>query len=173
MAEHGIQALTMARIAEAVGLTPGALYRHFRSRAEIVAAIVDRDLAELADVDAHDLPRYLAAEADRYLADPAFPRVRRELLRLAGTDVDFAARVRAHERDLVARVGARHETEVRAAQLLLDGLSLRADHEGRVDPTTRDALCRVFRQLAATADASPRDRPPTGAPVGHATEETP
>lgn len=172
MAGHGIQALTMARIAEAVGLTPGALYRHFRSRAEIVAAIVDRDLAELAEVDAHDLPRYLAAEADRYLADPAYPRVRRELLHLASTDAGFAARVRAYERDLVARVGARHETAVRAAQLLLDGLSLRADREGRIDPTTRDALRRVFHQLAATADAAPPDPPPTDA-RGGVTEETP
>jgi AcrR family transcriptional regulator len=32
LAEHGIDGTTMTRIAEASGLTPGALYRHFDSR---------------------------------------------------------------------------------------------------------------------------------------------
>jgi AcrR family transcriptional regulator len=168
MAAHGIQSVTMARIAAAVGLTPGALYRHFRSRGEIVAAIVRRDLEELAAVDASDLPRYLAAESRRYLADPGYARVRRELLYLASLDPDFGAQALAYEADLVARVGARHEVEVRAAQLVLDGLSLRADREGRFDPSTEAAVHLLFRLLADAAGPPPADA--AGAP---ATEETP
>ncbi len=168
MAKHGIRSVTMARIAAAVGVTPGALYRHFGSRGEIVAAIVDRDLEELAAVDASDLPRYLAAEATRYLADSSYARVRRELLYLASLDPDFGARALAYEADLVARVGARHEVEVRAAQLVLDGLSLRAERERGVDPSTEAAARLLFRLLSEAAG-------PPAADGAHAppTEESP
>jgi AcrR family transcriptional regulator len=168
MAEHGIQSVTMARIAAAVGLTPGALYRHFRARDEIVGAIVERDLEELAAVDASDLRQYLSTEATRYLADPGYACVRRELLYLASLDPDFGARALAYEDDLVARVGARHEVEVRAAQLVLDGLSLRADHEGGFDPSTEAAARLLFRLLSDAAGPPPADA--AGAPP---TEDTP
>ncbi len=36
ISEHGIEATTVTRIAEAVGLTPGALYRHFESRGALI-----------------------------------------------------------------------------------------------------------------------------------------
>ena len=36
ISEHGIEGTTVARIAEAVGLTPGALYRHFESRGALI-----------------------------------------------------------------------------------------------------------------------------------------
>ena len=160
MADHGIQSVTMARIAEAVGLTPGALYRHFRSRGEIVAAIVQRDLEELAAVEARDLGRYLAAEARRYLTDADYARVRRELVYLASLDPDFAARALAYERDLVTRVGAEHAVAMRAAQLVLDGLSLRADRAGGFDPGTDDAVRLLFRLLADAAGAPPTEETP-------------
>ena len=41
LGEHGVDGMTMARIAEAVGITPGALYRHFDSRNAILAAAVE------------------------------------------------------------------------------------------------------------------------------------
>ena len=41
LGEHGVDGMTMARIAEAVGITPGALYRHFGSRDAILAAAVE------------------------------------------------------------------------------------------------------------------------------------
>ncbi len=37
LSERGTEGVTVARIAEAVGLTPGALYRHFESRAALVS----------------------------------------------------------------------------------------------------------------------------------------
>ncbi len=41
LGEHGVDGMTMARIAEAVGVTPGGLYRHFGSRDAILAAVVE------------------------------------------------------------------------------------------------------------------------------------
>jgi AcrR family transcriptional regulator len=157
MVEHGVQSVTMARIAEAVGLTPGALYRHVRSRAEIVAAIVQRDLDELAELEADDFERYLGTEERRYLSEPDHARVRRELLYLASLDEAVGARVQAYERDLVARLGTALEVEVRAAQVILDGLSMQVDRAGAVDPRT-DAAVRLLLRLLADAAAPP----PTG-----------
>jgi AcrR family transcriptional regulator len=37
MSDHGIEGTTVVRIADAVGLTPGALYRHFESRAALIS----------------------------------------------------------------------------------------------------------------------------------------
>ena len=159
MVELGVQAVTMARIADAVGLTPGALYRHFRSRGEIVAAIVERDRDELAAVEARDLGRYLAAEAERYLTDPDYARVRRELVYLASLDADFAARALSYERDLVVRVGAEHAVAMRAAQLVLDGLSLRVARTGGFDPDTDAAVRRLFRLLGDTAGSPSTEAP--------------
>ena len=40
VAEEGIQNLTMARLAKQIGITDGALYKHFRSKKEILLAMV-------------------------------------------------------------------------------------------------------------------------------------
>lgn len=37
ISEHGLEGATVTRIATAVGITPGALYRHFESRAALIA----------------------------------------------------------------------------------------------------------------------------------------
>jgi AcrR family transcriptional regulator len=37
LGEYGLEGTTVSRIAAAVGLTPGALYRHFESRAALIA----------------------------------------------------------------------------------------------------------------------------------------
>jgi AcrR family transcriptional regulator len=41
LGEHGVDGMTMVRLADAVGITPAALYRHFDSRNAILAAVVD------------------------------------------------------------------------------------------------------------------------------------
>jgi AcrR family transcriptional regulator len=41
VAEHGIQGASMSRIAEAVGISNAALYRHFKNREEILIAAYD------------------------------------------------------------------------------------------------------------------------------------
>lgn len=45
VAKEGIQKLTMARLAEQIGITDGALYKHFRSKKEIVLAMVAKTQA--------------------------------------------------------------------------------------------------------------------------------
>lgn len=47
IAEQGIQGVTMTRIADRVGITEAALYRHFRGKMEIVAATIDTAFDEL------------------------------------------------------------------------------------------------------------------------------
>ncbi len=42
--EHGVKGLTVARIAEEVGFTESALYRHFKSKKEIIELILDEAL---------------------------------------------------------------------------------------------------------------------------------
>jgi AcrR family transcriptional regulator len=41
VARHGVDGATIARISNAVGLTPGALYKHFCSREAVLAAAMD------------------------------------------------------------------------------------------------------------------------------------
>ena len=47
IAKQGIQGVTMTRIADRVGITEAALYRHFRGKLEIVAATIDTAFDEL------------------------------------------------------------------------------------------------------------------------------
>lgn len=45
---RGAEAVTMRRVAEAVGITPMALYRHFANRAGLLNALADAGFEELA-----------------------------------------------------------------------------------------------------------------------------
>lgn len=50
---HGVEALTIRRLATELGVTPMALYWHFRSKEELTAALADRIWGEIhTDVDA-------------------------------------------------------------------------------------------------------------------------
>jgi TetR/AcrR family tetracycline transcriptional repressor len=49
---HGVEALTIRRLATELGVTPMALYWHFRSKEELIAALADRIWGEIrTDVD--------------------------------------------------------------------------------------------------------------------------
>ena len=45
---EGAEAVTMRRVAEAVGVTPMAIYRHYRDRASLLNALADEGFEELA-----------------------------------------------------------------------------------------------------------------------------
>lgn len=47
VAEHGVNRLSMARIARRVGLVPSGIYRHFRNKDEMILAALDRIDARL------------------------------------------------------------------------------------------------------------------------------
>lgn len=45
ISDHGIQELTIKKIAQAVGVSEPAIYRHFQSKSDILAAVVDQMVA--------------------------------------------------------------------------------------------------------------------------------
>lgn len=53
VADHGLDALTMRRLAAAADVTPGALYKHFRDRKDLQRAMADAIYAtiDLSDID--------------------------------------------------------------------------------------------------------------------------
>ena len=48
LARDGAEAVTMRRVADAVGITPMAIYRHYPDRAALLNALADRGFADLA-----------------------------------------------------------------------------------------------------------------------------
>src|SRR6266404_240890 len=46
--KEGSEAVTMRRVAKAVGITPMAIYRHYRDRAALLNALADEGFEELA-----------------------------------------------------------------------------------------------------------------------------
>ena len=56
LAEHGFHQTGISAICAAVGMSPGALYRYYRSKTEIIHGIVEREgLDSIAEFDALDL----------------------------------------------------------------------------------------------------------------------
>jgi AcrR family transcriptional regulator len=77
---EGADALTMRRIAKAVGITPMAVYRHYKDRASLLNALADEGFAELTAVlegrrFSGDIEKRLTEMADVYL-DHAFENPR-------------------------------------------------------------------------------------------------
>jgi AcrR family transcriptional regulator len=84
-AERGFAAVGMEDIANAVGVTPGALYRHFPGKAAILSAVVDdivgrflveaeraEELMELGAIAPWSMPQAVAERALRlHLSDPS------------------------------------------------------------------------------------------------------
>ena len=70
LAEHGIQGATVARIAEAVGMSKGALYYHFPNREALVSAAMDMmdeaAAAWLAELSGKDAPSSLLAMGEAH-----------------------------------------------------------------------------------------------------------
>ncbi|HOQ21474.1 MAG TPA: TetR/AcrR family transcriptional regulator [Microbacterium sp.] len=53
---HGLDATTMRRLGEALGVTPMALYKHVASREGLIDAMVDRLVAAIDDPEVADAP---------------------------------------------------------------------------------------------------------------------
>jgi AcrR family transcriptional regulator len=75
-ADHGVRGATMAAVAASAGVAKGTLYNYFRTKDEIVRALVDAELARLTAL-AGALPREqaLAALADEVGAHPVIRRL--------------------------------------------------------------------------------------------------
>jgi AcrR family transcriptional regulator len=114
-AAHGFASASMPAIAERSGITAGAIYRHFKSKAELLLEVVKRALKALplsfersrgAD-DAALLPEFAAR-----LTDPALT-----LLRQLAVEVHAAARRDPEVHKLLA---AYNETVLRKIRALLE-----------------------------------------------------
>ena len=114
-AAHGFASASMPAIAERSGITAGAIYRHFKSKAELLLEVVKRALEALplsfersrgAD-DAALLPEFAAR-----LTDPALT-----LLRQLSVEVHAAARRDPEVRQLLATY---NETALRKIRALLE-----------------------------------------------------
>lgn len=92
--DHGLDALTMRRLAAAAGVTPGALYKHVRDQRDLRRALADSILATI------DLRDIAAANPGQAELIACFERMRDALLAfrdgariVAGSYAPFAATV--------------------------------------------------------------------------------
>jgi AcrR family transcriptional regulator len=185
-AELGYVEATNARIAEAAGLTRGAMLYHFPSREALVDAAVEHiriqrsallataatDAPLGADMVDHAIDAYW-----RLLQQPAF-RAFAQLEAAARTDADVASRIAAAQADfdqahagepfsrlLTAGVGARFQASRDLARFLLEGLSratLTYDRDARVENllTVIKRAIHMLNRKGDLHDLWPEDAPP-------------
>ncbi len=169
IAEKGLAAATIPDIAAAAGLSVGAVYRHFKSKSTLVAALVETDAARLREAigkaasDAADPIAALHAWADVQLADLADPvelGLRAEIIALATHDAAIRPSVVRHAEELekrlrllivpAAETGSLADADPHAAveliASLMDGILVRGAVVGRISP---DAAKLVRAALAA------------------------
>lgn len=168
--ERGMGNVTLADVAQAVGVTTPALYRHIGSKEELPAAVVAAVLDELADAlealgaDAA-LPALVAALLDAAARDPApigaYLAIDPSSLAVASARADAA---RAAERRLLEPLAARTEAGDAVLRLRLRA-TLAAVHATTVRGAADSAVGRaaVAERLAAVL-AGPQT-PPEPAPA--------
>jgi AcrR family transcriptional regulator len=171
--QHGFHAATMDAIARAAGMSPGLIYRYFRSKHDLVRSIIDRQLSE-----ARDDIRRLSTSADlvagivdvfeqwksvnaRAMNSALFLEMTAETTR----DRDIAVAVRGADEFIrqeleafltrnLRREGGRAQRATRARliilQSLIEGLVIRAIREPTLDrQTLRAALEKFIPQLVS------------------------
>lgn len=165
--QHGFHAATMDAIARTADMSPGLIYRYFRSKDELVRAIIDRQLSEARDdirrlsssadmvagiVDAFEQWR---SENARAMKSSLFLEMTAETMR----DRDIAAAVRGADEFIRQELhaflarnrrgnGARAQRATRARliilQSLIEGLVIRAIREPTLDRQTLRAALEKF-----------------------------
>jgi TetR/AcrR family transcriptional regulator, tetracycline repressor protein len=162
---HGLEALTIRRLAQDLGVTPMALYWHFRSKEELLAALGDRVWSEIditLDPAAswHDQLRGLLESLVRVLR--GHPSAS-DLL-LAGEKLHSEASMQAAEAALEVLEGgggfdAEHAAEI-ARSVLWTGLMLVMSEPGRNPSVAADQLAELQRQSQIKLAMLPPDRFP-------------
>ncbi|MGE2722454.1 TetR/AcrR family transcriptional regulator [Mycolicibacterium celeriflavum] len=94
---HSVAGTSLQMISDELGLTKSAIYHHFRTRDELLAAVMEPLITEVAAlVDAAEAHRGARARADRMLAGyAAIAASNRELLPLLTGDPGVVALLRA------------------------------------------------------------------------------
>jgi AcrR family transcriptional regulator len=180
-AREGFHRTTMQDVVREAGLSPGAIYRYFRGKAEIVEAIADerhaRERALLAPAMRRD--DGLAALARDFLAPLADPDERRErrvgiqiwsealrdprILRIVRRGVDeprarLAARVREGQAEGMIPAGLDPDAAARAMIALFHGFVLQQAWDPRVRPEPYLAVLEAA--LAALSARGGPEKPP-------------
>ena len=155
---HSVAGTSLQMISEELGLTKSAIYHHFRTRDDLLSAVMEPLIAEVAAlVDAAEAHRSPRARADHVLTGYAtLAASNRDLLALLTGDpgVTTLLRTRAEwaavvERQMVLLAGAEPGLggKVKAA-LLMSGIASAAGVDyGEVDSATlRDQLIAAGRR---------------------------
>lgn len=165
-ARRGFHGATMPEICAEAGLSPGTVYRHFRSKDDLIAALAERDLeghlAFLADLrDADDPVAALLAALDTALpafADPTEAALTAEIFAEAARNPrvrDVAARYERRVTNALAavlragqaagQIDPALDPDAAAALLvaLVDGLSSRAVLLVNEEPAALPTLVRA------------------------------
>lgn len=108
--EHGFHGASIARICKASGMSPGHIYHYFRNKEEIIAAIVEQDVARILDfhermrvaTDLRATVRQCVAEGVRNALDADDVALKLEILAEAARNPHVAALVRAADQRLRA-----------------------------------------------------------------------
>ena len=113
-ARHGFHGATMPQICAEAGLSPGTVYRYFRSKDDLIEAMVEQDRAESLELiaaigRAADPPAAVANAVDAALAgigEPGAGAVYLEIGAEAARNPRIAAIVRRHEESVTAALAA-------------------------------------------------------------------
>ena len=162
--ELGLEALTIRRLAQELGVTPMALYWHFRSKEELLAGLGDRVWAEIdVDIDpAADWPAQLRGLLESLVqmlrAHPSASQ-----LLLAGEKMHGEASIMATETALAvlrrAGFGPEQASEI-ARGALWTGLTLVMSEPGFDPAGTPEERTELMRQSRIRLAMLPPDRFP-------------
>ena len=162
--ELGLEALTIRRLAHELGVTPMALYWHFRSKEELLAGLGDRVWAEIdVDIDAAaDWPAQLRGLLESLVAMLRAHPSASQLL-LAGEKMHGEASIMATETALaVLRRGGftpEQASEI-ARNAMWTGLTLVMSEPGFDPAGTPEERTEVMRQSRIRLAMLPPDRFP-------------
>ena len=162
--ELGLEALTIRRLAQELGVTPMALYWHFRSKEELLAGLGDRVWAEIdVDIDAAaDWPAQLRGLLESLVAMLRAHPSASQLL-LAGEKMHGEASIMATETALaVLRRGGftpEQASEI-ARSAMWTGLTLVMSEPGFDPAGTPEERTEVMRQSRIRLAMLPPDRFP-------------
>ena len=162
--ELGLEALTIRRLAQELGVTPMALYWHFRSKEELLAGLGDRVWAEIdVDIDAAaDWPAQLRGLLESLVAMLRAHPSASQLL-LAGEKMHGEASIMATETALaVLRRGGfspEQASEI-ARNAMWTGLTLVMSEPGFDPAGTPEERTEVMRQSRIRLAMLPPDRFP-------------
>lgn len=135
--EQGFHQTGMAAICEAAGMSPGALYRYFPSKADIIRAVVGEERAVAAALfdaleRAKDLPARLVTALDQAIvevSDTTYARLALEIAAEGARDEAVGALLVETENEAHARLQAIIE---------------RAKRDGQIDPAADSSVCAAM-----------------------------